>query len=256
MAPTIKNTLLEKLQAGKPTIGVSLTFFSPTIAELVGYAGFDFMRIDCEHGPMDVVSAEHMIRAAELSGVTPIVRPPTNQPWEILRLLDAGALGVLAPGCETVADVERAAKAVRYYPEGERGLAGVRWSKYGAMGSLSDAIKMENREMFLIALIESVRGIENLDEMLKVPGLDAVAIGPNDLSQTMGMPSLTSRQEVQDNIFKVVDKAKAAGKYVHLVCSGTPEDAIKLTERGVDIVELNATAMFMGLGKSYTKLFQ
>lgn len=251
----IRNTMKEKLAAGKPVVGVSLTFFSPTMAELCGYAGFDFVRIDCEHGPMDPVSAEHMIRAAEAVGITPIVRPPANLPHETLRLLDAGALGVLAPGIHTVEDAKRAAKSVRYYPEGERGLAGVRWSRYGSLGPLSNVVKMENDAMFLLALIESAQGVENAAEIVKVPGIDAIAIGPNDLSQSMGKPAQVGDPEVRAAIDKVIDIALGAGKYVHFGASD-PESAKKLIDRGVQIVEITGTALFISAGKAITKLFQ
>lgn len=251
----IRNTMKEKLQAGKPVVGVSLTFFSPTMAELCGYAGFDYVRIDCEHGPMDPVSAEHMIRACEAVGVTPMVRPPTNQAHETLRLLDAGALGVLAPGIHTVEDARRAAMSVRYYPEGERGLAGVRWSRYGSLGPLPDVVKMENDAMFLMALIESAEGVENLDEIVKVAGVDAIAIGPNDLSQSMGKPARTGDPEVQAAIDKIIDKALAAGKYVHYGANDA-DSAKKLIDRGVQIVEITGTALFVSAGKTITKLFQ
>lgn len=250
----IRNTMKERLQAGKPVLGMGLPFPSPAIVELCAYAGLHFVRIDCEHGPMDPLAVEHMVRAAEAAGITPYVRPPVNQPHETLRLLDAGALTVLAPGIETKADAERAAQSVRYYPQGKRGLAGVRWARHGALAPLPEMVKQENDAILLLALIESKAGVENLDEILAVEGVDGVCIGPNDLSQSLGLPAQASHPVVQEHINLIIDKALAAGKYVQIGVRDR-EGAKKMLDRGVQIVELGAAQVFMDGCRKVAELF-
>ncbi|MHB1004404.1 MAG: HpcH/HpaI aldolase family protein [Chloroflexota bacterium] len=248
----IVNTCKERLKAGKTCVGVSLTFPSPAVVELCAYAGFHFVRIDCEHGPMDPVTAEHMIRAAEAAGITPLVRPPANLPHETLRLLDAGAMGVLAPGIETKEDAERAARSVRYYPEGQRGLAGGRWAHFGSAGPLPELVKQENDAMLLMALIESGQGVENLDEIIAVSGVDVIAIGPNDLSQSLGFPAQTSNPVVQQHINTIIDKALAAGKWVHYLARDT-EAVRQRIDRGVQMIELTGSNLFLDAGRGILK---
>lgn len=248
----IVNAAKERLKAGKPVIGISLTFASPALVELCGYAGFHYVRIDCEHGPMDPTIAEHMVRAAEVAGITPVVRPPANQYHEILRYLDTGILGVLVPHIETRADAEAAVRAARFHPLGERGLAGIRWTRYGTAGPLSELVKEANEAVFLLALIESKKGVENLDEILAVEGIDAVQIGPSDLSQSLGLTAQFNNPVVREHIDRVIDKALAAGKYVAFGARDA-ESARKLLDRGVQIVEITGSQLFLDASRSLLK---
>ncbi|MCL4466079.1 MAG: aldolase/citrate lyase family protein [Chloroflexi bacterium] len=245
----ITNAAKERLRAGKPIFGVGLTFPSPATVELCAYAGFDFVRIDCEHGPMDPVAAEQMVRAAEASGITPFARTPTNAFHEVLRLLDAGVLGVLVPHIESRAEAEAAAKAMRYYPEGERGMAGSRWARYGSLGPLPELIKQANAAVLLMTLIESAKGVENLEEIVSVPGVDVVWIGHNDLSQSLGVPAQVQLPIVQEHIDRIIKIARAANKPVAMLTNDA-DGAKKLLDRGVQIVEFGATQLFMNAGRS------
>lgn len=246
----LRNLLKERLQAGKPAIGVGLTLPSPALVELCAHAGFHFVRIDCEHGPMDPVTAEHMIRAAEATGITPIVRPPVNQAHEMLRLLDAGAQGVLAPRIETKADAELAARAVRFHPRGERGLAGARWSNFGTGKPLSELVGEANEAMLLLALIETGKAVENLDEILAVDGIDAVQIGPNDLSQSLGFPARPGEPIVQEHMNRIIDRTLAAGKFMAMGVRDAAS-ARKLLDRGVLMIELTATQIFVDASRAF-----
>jgi 2-keto-3-deoxy-L-rhamnonate aldolase RhmA len=238
------NSAKDRLRSGKPVIGVGLTFASPAMVELCAYAGFHFVRIDCEHGPMDPAIAEHLIRTAEATGITPLVRPPANQSHEILRYLDAGAQGVLVPHIETKEDAERAARAVRFHPHGDRSMGGTRWAQYGAFASMTELAAQSNEAMFMMALIESKAGVDNLDEILAVEGVDAVQIGPNDLSQSLGLPAQVNEPVVREYMDRIIDKTVASGKYMALG-AGSVESAKRLLDRGVMMIELSVTQIFL-----------
>ena len=121
-----KNLTKEKIKAGKPAYGVFVPMWCPSIVEIIGHIGFDFVILDTEHGPMAAESCEHMVRAADGVNITPIIRVAMNIRQNILRYLDIGALGVMMPQINSKAEVETVIESVKYPPEGRRGLAGVR----------------------------------------------------------------------------------------------------------------------------------
>ena len=120
------NTTKAKLGEGKVVFGGIIGEHAPSLVELFGALGYDFVMIDCEHGPMDLNQVEHMVRAAEVFGITPLARVPNHDPSTILRFLDRGVQGVIVPHVNSAAQAEAIAKAARYYPEGNRGVGGGR----------------------------------------------------------------------------------------------------------------------------------
>jgi len=203
-----------KIMAGQPAFGVSVTFPAPEIVEMIGDAGYDWIMIDAEHGSHSPEDVYAMVMACELYGITPIVRPQVNQADAILRYMDRGAMGVQVPHVNTREQAEQAVRAVKYYPDGERGLGGGR-KTYGM--STSEFIEASNRETLVCVQIEHMEGIANLDEILTVEGVDVFFIGPSDLSQSMGFPGQRTHPEVQKVVNDAFDKIHAAGK-----ASGTP----------------------------------
>jgi 4-hydroxy-2-oxoheptanedioate aldolase len=206
-----KNTLKEKLKAGTPCLGAFINFPSPHAVEICGLCGLDFVIVDAEHGPMSIESAESMVRAAQLTGMTPIVRVAQNLPQVILQYLDAGALGVQMPMINTVQDAELAIASVKFYPEGRRGLAGTRAASYGLGAPLPEYVLEANRETMLITHVETLAAVDALPQVLKLDAIDVVFIGPTDLSLTMGYPGQPTHPEVQVAINLVVERARAAG---------------------------------------------
>ena len=133
------NTLKQKLAAGQPVFGSMITFPAPPVVEMLGFLGYDWVLIDNEHGSITVDLAEEMIRAAEYAGAAPIVRPVGNRPDIIAPFLDRGAWGVQVPHVNTADEARAAVAAVKYYPEGERGLfSGGRPAEYGFSGATPD----------------------------------------------------------------------------------------------------------------------
>lgn len=208
------NSTKEKLRNREPVLGAMLGFNSAETVEMLGAVGFDFVTFDLEHEAYDELSLTHNIRAAESFDITPIVRVP-NDPDLMLRLLDSGAQGVHVPRVNTAGDAISVVKACRFYPEGDRTFYSVgRGGNYGLGISEEDYASCSNREILVILQVEEMEGIQNLDEILKVPGVDAVQIGPKDLWQSMGMPD---RSEVWEVVDQAIGLIASSGKWPAMV---------------------------------------
>jgi len=206
------NTMKQKLQAGQPVFGSMITFPSAPVVEMLGFLGYDWVLIDNEHGSITVDLAEDLIRAAEYAGAAPIVRPVGNRPEIIAPFLDRGAWGVQVPHVNTPAEARAAVSAVKYYPEGERGLfSRGRPAEYGFAGSTPDYVAAANRNTLVCLMLEEVEAIENIPELVQVPGVDVYFIGAGDLSQSMGYPGQQTHPEVQALVEKGVRQIVAAG---------------------------------------------
>lgn len=207
-------------------------FPSPQIVEMVGKLGYDWVMIDCEHGSTSPESIEMMALAAEATGITPIARPWTNSAEAILRVMDRGAMGVQVPHVNTAGDAKRAVESVKYYPQGNRGLAaGSRPAEYGFGLSMSDYVEEANRETLVCVQLEEEEAIRNVDEILKVEGVDVFFVGPSDLSKSMGYPGRSDvpevRQAMDDAFAKIVAAGKAAGS------AGNAQATLNYLDKGV-----------------------
>jgi len=248
-----KNLTKEKILAGEADYGVFVNLPSPHIVEIIGHLGFDFALIDAEHGPMDLETCEQMIRAADAVNTTPLVRIAMNIQQNILRYLDMGALGVQLPLLNNKADVENVVRSVRYRPEGRRGLAGVRANSWGMWGPLGEYVQEANRQNLVIVQIETMEAVENLKEILTVPGIDVVFIGPNDLSQAMGYPGQTKHPEVQSMIERLVKEIHAAGKAIGTVAYDI-ETLKQRKEQGFRFIVYNVVPMITKSGREYLQV--
>ena len=205
------NKLKAKLVVGDVAVGAAVGFHSPDTVELLGALGFDYVTLDLEHEPFSELDVEHSIRAAEAADITPMVRVP-NDPDLILRLLDAGAQGIHVPRVNTQGDAEAAVAAARFHPLGKRSFfATARSGNYGIGVSEEEYAAAANRETLVTVQIEEMEGVQNLREILSVPGVDIIQVGPKDLWQSMGMPD---RREVQEVVERVIREAVRGGKWV------------------------------------------
>lgn len=217
------NIMKAKIQSGQPALGVSVMFPSPQIVEMIGALGFDWVLIDCEHGTIDVESVELLVMAAEVSGITPIVRPPSKDAADILRVLDRGAMGVQVPHVNTAEDARAVVAAVKYHPLGTRGLAaGTRPGNYGIGLTAAEYVAQVNRETLVCVQLEEGEALRNINEILQVEGIDVFFIGPSDLSQSMGFPGRSDMPIVQELIHAAFAAIVAAGK----VPGSTGPDAV------------------------------
>lgn len=203
------NLTKRQLRDGKRVIVAAPVFTSPALVEMIGAKGFDAVFIDCEHGSAGWEEVENMVRAAELVGATPIVRVQENSPSIITRTLDRGAGGIQVPHVNTRADAEAAVRHAKFAPLGVRGFSGGR-SAYGEDMSLFSS--RANDETMVIAMIEDVEAIRNLDEILTVEDIDVFFVAPGDLSQSMGYPGRPDHPEVQAIIDAALLRIKASGR--------------------------------------------
>ncbi len=246
------NTLKQKLKEGKAVFGAMITFPSPAAVEILGYTGFDWVLIDNEHGSVTVDTAEDMIRAAELTGIAPIVRPVANRADVIAPFLDRGAWGVQVPHVNTRQEAEAAVSACKYYPEGQRGIySRGRPAEYGSSGSTQDYAAQANANTLVCLMLEEVEAVDNIDEIVRVKGVDVLFIGSGDLSQSMGYPGQQTHPEVQAVMEKGVKRIRAAGIVAGVSC---PDSLIpKFLGLGVQYFHSNVTSLLQTAGDAYLK---
>ena len=219
----LDGSLPAMLSSGKRLRGVFNGLPSPAVVEMCGYAGFDFIIIDNEHGSADFGTTEHMLRAARASGIVPVVRCFER---DISRILDMGASAVQVPMVESVEQAQRLADQVRYPPLGRRGSAfSTRAAGFGAFGGTGHT-QRSNDGISLIVMIETPQGIAQAAEIAAVDGVDAVFIGPNDLAHAMGFGSDWNAAAVQVAIKEGLQAIAQAGKCPGIIAL-TPQDEEK-----------------------------
>jgi 2-dehydro-3-deoxyglucarate aldolase len=177
-------TIRKSLAANQPSIGSWIQIPHPSVAEIMGQAGYDWVAVDMEHGAISVQQLPDLFRALELGGTLPLARLAQGRTKDCKQALDAGAGGVIVPMVETAEQLIQVRDACRWPPAGTRGVG---FSRANLFGKHFDAYREEAQAPLLVAMIEHVRAVENLDDILLVEGLDAILIGPYDLSASMGI---------------------------------------------------------------------
>jgi 4-hydroxy-2-oxoheptanedioate aldolase len=228
-----ENLTKTKLLNGQAVLGVISNSADPTIAEICGFSGLDYYMIDGEHSPITTAQVQDIVRACELSGITPLARIRSNDPKLILQFMDAGVMGVMMPGIKTADEVRALVAAVKYPPLGERGLGPVRAADY-LLGSMNQGeyVRFANEQTLVLPQIEDREAVNNLDEMLTIEGVDGFVIGPRDLAMSMGYYDGPGHDEVKRTIAGVVEKIRAAGKVVGTTAANG-DQAKALIDRGV-----------------------
>jgi 4-hydroxy-2-oxoheptanedioate aldolase len=244
------NRMKDKIARGEPALGCSVMFPSPQIVEMLGFAGFDWVLIDCEHGSIGLADVELMAMACDAAGITPIARPKTNAASDIQSVMDRGVMGVQVPHVNSAKDAQEVLNAVKYHPLGKRSLAaGTRSAVYDSHGTLADYVKAAN-DMTLIAVqLEDYEAIEKIDEILKVDGIDVFFIGPSDLSQSMGHPGNPKEPKIAHAIDSSFEKMLKAGR-----TPGTPatSEAVKdVLGKGVKYIYTHLPRLLSGSAREY-----
>jgi 4-hydroxy-2-oxoheptanedioate aldolase len=246
----LTNPVKEKLAAGENVFGCFIPLPSPEVVELVAIAGFDFALIDNEHGPITAESAYPMVLAAEARGIPAFARVGLGDRQEVLKFLDIGVSGIMAPRVGTAEEAAAAISYTKYFPTGERGLAGMRTLDYGLTSPLTEYVQPLSDRVLNMIQFEHVGALEHMDDILAVPGLDVLFVGPSDLAQSMGLPGQPNHPEVTKVADEVVARAKAAG-----VRTGTVAYSIELAqsvmERGFEMVVASATGLLGSAAKAY-----
>ena len=208
--PAPKNTFKEALAKGERQIGCWMSFADGQIAEIMGTCGFDWLVIDGEHAPNDIRSIRDQLIALTASPSHPVVRVPVGETWMIKQVLDAGAQTVLVPIVESAGQARELVRACHYPPKGVRGV-GATAARATMFGSVSEYIQTADQEVCLLVQVENRAGIDALDEILQVEGIDGVFIGPADLSTDMGHQGNSAHPEVRAAIADAITRIKAAG---------------------------------------------
>ena len=191
--------------------GTAILSRSPLWPRVVASLGLDLVFIDTEHVPLDRESVSWMCQMYRALNLAPVVRIPSPDPYQACMALDGGATGIIAPYVETADQVRKLAGSVKHKPlKGER-LSGMLNGDHSLEGGLSDYLQRQNEENVLIINIESVPAIEALDSILEVEGLDAVLIGPHDLSCSLGIPEQYQHPRFVEAVGTIIQKARARG---------------------------------------------
>jgi 4-hydroxy-2-oxoheptanedioate aldolase len=244
------NATKQKLAAGQTVFGCFVRYPSAGLIEVLGYQPWDFIVFDGEHGTLEPADCENMVRAAELRGVTPIVRVTTNQPHIILRYMDTAAQGLHVPWVNSGAEAEAVVRSVKYYPRGIRGLAGTRAVDYAQTGSFGEAIARVNAESLIAIHIETMQAVECLSEIVAVDGVDVIFIGPTDLSHSLGVPGQVQHRSVQAAIDRIVDVVAATDKTLGIMV-GSSAAAREWQERGARYITVSFESLMVPAARDY-----
>ena len=236
------NHVLRSWRNGGQTVGAWLTVNSAFSAEVMANQGFDWLCIDAQHGLLDYTDAVHMLQAISTTDTIPFVRVPWNDPATIMKMLDAGSYGVVVPLVNNRAEAEAAVAACRYPPLGIRSYGPVRAAIYGG----ADYPAWANDEIACIVMIETAEALQNLDDIMSTPGVDAAYIGPSDLAYAIGLEPRGDNDDPEhvETVQRIFEAAKRHG-----VAPGIHTGGVEYTNRylkmGFQMVTLGADRGFM-----------
>lgn len=238
--------LAERLRGGNDLLGLMVKMPAPATVEIAGLAGFDFVVIDTEHGLADGAELQHHLRAADSVGLAVLVRVSGVGGAEILRVLDAGAEGIIVPHVRSSEDVGRAVAAACYPPGGHRSLAlSTRSGRYG-QHSVADHVSAAASRTLVIAQIEDSLAAERTEQIVSSPGLDAVFIGPTDLSASLGVPGELDHPDVIEAVERVAAIVVASEETALCTIVSDEHEAARWFARGARIVLFESSAVIAG----------
>lgn len=250
-----KNSLKNKIRRREITIGSWITLGHTSIAEIMAKAGFDWLTVDMEHSAITLYQAQQLIQVIELCGVVPLVRVGENNHTLIKRVMDTGAHGVIVPMVNTREDAIKAVNAVKYPPIGARGVGLARAQGYGL--EFDKYKDWANKESVVIVQIEHIKAVDNLEDILKVEGIDAFIVGPYDLSGSIGHPGEFEHPEMIAALRKIMEVSKQlnipAG--FHVIQPDVDVLMTKINE-GYKFLAFSLDTLFLGISckNSLTKI--
>lgn len=225
------NKFRNKLRNGQTCLGSVITFTDATVTEALSGL-LDFVWIDTEHNALSLETVQAHLMATRGTETATLVRVPWNDPVLIKPVLDIGADGVIVPLVRTADDVHRAVAACRYPPDGIRGYGPRRPAHYGRLGG-PDFCRLANETIFIAVQIEHIDAVNNMDEIVKVPGLTSIVLGPNDLSGSMGLMGQSRHPEVLRALDIVIAKARQANLFVGIGIGDDPNILMDWVDKGV-----------------------
>ncbi|MBV9656311.1 MAG: 2,4-dihydroxyhept-2-ene-1,7-dioic acid aldolase [Acetobacteraceae bacterium] len=231
------NRLKQRLQSGKACVNGWLAIPSGFAAEVMAQCGWDGICVDLQHGVQDYLSMVGCLQAMQAHPVTPVVRVPSNEPGIVGKVLDAGAMGVICPMINTRAQAEAFVASCRYPPAGQRSNGPIRAALYGQASSYQ---RTANDEVLTMPMIETQEAVDNLDDILGVPGIDAVYVGPSDLSLSRGgAPVLDNDDPETLAIYDRIIEACNRRGIVPAIHTGHPDHASRMLQRGFRLVSVS-----------------
>ncbi|HYB91694.1 MAG TPA: aldolase/citrate lyase family protein [Candidatus Binataceae bacterium] len=239
-----ENPVRKKWASGQAALGGWLGVPSSFSAEILAHAGFDWLCVDMQHGLIDYPQMVSMLQGMAATDVTPLVRVPWNEPGIIGKSLDAGALGVIIPMVNSPEEAEAAVAACRYAPQGRRSFGPLRASThYG-----SDYYSQANATVCCIVMIETRQAVARVDEILSVPGIDAVYVGPADLSVTLGLPPGADNPDASfnDALKRIVESCHRHNIVPGI--AGNASTAPKRIQQGFRLVEVASDSRLLAAG--------
>jgi 2-keto-3-deoxy-L-rhamnonate aldolase RhmA len=239
--------LKAKWRRGEPTPGVWIHIGDPTVAEIIGLQHPDWIMIDAEHAALDLQTLQGVLIALAGSGAVPLVRVPSDDPVYIKRVLDMGAAGILVPQVLSAEETRRAVAACKYPPAGNRGAGPRRAGRYGTREA--QYLASANDETIVLVMIESIDAVRRIDEIIAVPGLDGIVVGPLDLSASLDLLNQVTHPLVVEAMLAVAEHARAAGMpFGSGRASGSPEDIAWWLSLGAKIVAVGSADGFLANG--------
>ena len=229
-------TLLNKLKSGQTVYGTCITSTAPLWSKAARNAGLDFVFLDTEHIPLERMEIAALCQLYKALGIAPVVRIPSPDSFKACQMIDAGAEGILAPYIETIDQVYEMVGALKYRPLKGKRLKESLKNPDSIEPELKSYLNNYNRGNICILNIESIPAVENLDNLLSVPGVDAVFIGPHDLSVNMGLPEMYDHPEFEKMVSHIIKICRSKNIAVGIHFSEAPERQVKWMKEGANII--------------------
>lgn len=227
---TTRNAVKERLRAGEATVGCFVALGSPSVAELLGHVGFDWLVIETEHSAVDVAEVERMLMATSASASLPLVRVPPRDPVFIQRALDLGAMGVVVPLIRSAEEAREVVRATRFPPQGVRSFGPIRAARYSL--DYSDYLVSANESMLVVLIVETAEAVADLEAIAAVPGVDALYFGLFDLCLSLGLdPRKLPLPEVEVVVERALEVGRSYGVAVG-IGARSPEELVEHRARG------------------------
>lgn len=239
--------VLEKMRRGERSLGVCLHLTDPSVYELTGLLGFDAIWMDLEHHGYSVETASHLMRAARVGGTDIVARPGKGEFMRLSRLLEMGASGIMYPRCDSPEEAAEVVKWAKFAPIGERGFDGSGADSRYTLTPMTSYLKAANDETFVLIQVEQPHAVERAEEILAVPGVDMLMLGPADFTVLTGIPGEFGHPSVLAAFEHIARAARKTGKHWAATC-GSVEQATRLTEMGASLIFHGCDLIFVRHG--------
>ena len=240
-----RNSLKKRLRNGEKVLGVFVTSVDAAVTELAALAGFDFVVIDTEHGPLQPMHVLDHVRAAEARNIAAVCRSTNTEATTILRVLDVGSHGIQAPQVNSEEMAQQVVAAATYYPMGKRGMAIPRALDFG-MNDLMTAFQQSNEAMLVAVHCETKESLDQIEEIAATPGIDVIFLGPFDLSQSLGIPGQVNHALISGAADRILAACKRYGKAAGIF-AGDGTQARRRMQQGFQYVTINMDLTLLGM---------